>query len=1528
VTRRRLVVLSSAGSLLGLGLLAVLAVAAVLKTQFGRDFARDTIENRFAPRIKGKLFVGRITGLSFGGATIDSVEIRDLDDSLFIAAGSLRVQWDPRDLVDKRMLLNRLEIERPVVHMRKDSTGTWTYKRIFSSGPSKPRVPGAERGWGEYIVADSVVLRNGTFLLSMPWHPDDSLHGARRDSAIARNLTRRDKVISRSGSGFERTWRWNNIQLVSGYTRLADPDSVGRLFQIARLNADEFDPPFKFRNARGGVRQTADSLWLDLSHFDLPGSTGKAAGKVWWGGPDPTRYDLRIVGDSVSLADVGWVYPTLPATGGGSMVLTIKNEKNLSVIDYALSEMDVRTTRSRLRGSMTFGVGAPVLIVKDLALEMAPVNFDLIRALNGKPFPYDWQGNLAGTLRARGGPVNRFHVDDARVTFNDANVPGAVTRATARGDLDILFPAFTTFRGFDVDIAALDLRTLVYLNPNFPRVSGIVSGTATLDSVWLDTRFRNADLTHRDGPGDATHATGNGRVTIGETFTSYDLALNTQPISFTTLARSYPSLPLRGSYQGPLRVQGSVDDLLVTTELTGPGGTLSYDGRVDAYPKSYAARGTLTFSNLEVRTLLANDTLPVTSLNGRMELDVAGDSASRDSMLTSLAGVVSLTLDRSFVDSLRVYQAVARLGFNKGRARIDTLRVESVAGIVSAGGAIGLTPSMSDSLTYKISIDSLGGLRKYLGSAARLDPTTTAASVAAATAVSDSIDGTIDINGKIRGFLDSLVVGAELAAHDIWLRGDRAKAVAGGFEVSNIRGAIAGRLGVRVDTAVIANVGVSNARVAFHAIDRQHGEFRVEATSANGPQLLVIGAGEVSGDTTVVHLDTLSLTVRDHRLSLERPATIAVRPDGVTMDTVRVRDANAGLLTVGGVLPTTAPIALSIRADSVELGDLGELIQANVPFGGLASVTVNITGVRSDPRITIDGSLDQPRFGDVRLDRATLGGSYASKRMEGKAGLFRHNRSVLEVNASVPVDLALETVPKRMLADSLRGTIRSDSVELAILETFSPAVVSASGTFAAKLDIGGVWPRPTLAGNITVAGGALGLKPLGGVRLSDINANLNFLGDSVQIERFSVNTREERVGTLSLSGYASVADPDNPRFDLTLAARDFHIIDRPRVAHLDISASNLRLAGSYDRSTLTGLVTVERGTVFIPDLIDKQVISLDNPDVLNLIDTTLTTNRTLLPKPPPALVKNLIVQNMQVRMGNDVWLRSAEANINLGGSVAVQVGRSSTDGRPFEQLALEGTLTTNRGTYRLNLGIVQPKFVVESGTVQFLGDPDFNALLNISALNTVHRMSSANQTEQDVRIRVRIGGTLARPQLSLSSADSLLNISQTDLVSYLLTGAPSFSVSSQAATASLLRSVGSYLGDQLRGFGLFDVVDIELGRQGLASGQGFAGGINSIFSGARLGVGRQLGDRTFVTANAGLCQVGSLLGGGGTSSGGNLYESLGAKVDYRLNDNLGVSGSYEPPTSALLCSTGVTASRGFAPTPRQWGLDIFRTWRF
>ena len=177
---------------------------------------------------------------------------------------------------------------------------------------------------------------------------------------------------------------------------------------------------------RGGVKWTGDTIWADFRHFELPGSTGRARGCVRWGDDRPIRYDVRVHSDSVSLADIHWIHETLPVSGVGSMDLHIKNERDLSVIDYAITNMDVRSTGSRLRGAMTYGVGAPVLIVKDVNLELAPLDFALLETLNGGRFSLPWKGRLTGTARARGGPVDRFPW-----TTPACSSPTATCRATS-----------------------------------------------------------------------------------------------------------------------------------------------------------------------------------------------------------------------------------------------------------------------------------------------------------------------------------------------------------------------------------------------------------------------------------------------------------------------------------------------------------------------------------------------------------------------------------------------------------------------------------------------------------------------------------------------------------------------------------------------------------------------------------------------------------------------------------------------------------------------------------------------------------------------------------------------------------------------------------------------------------------------------------------------------------------------------------------------------------------------------------------
>ena len=162
-----------------------------------------------------------------------------------------------------------------------------------------------QRGFGQYIVVDSSVIHDANVTLTLPWHPADSLRGARRDSAIRFELARSDHEIRRTREGFARTWRWTQAEANLGYARIADPDTVGRLVRIRKLSFTENDPPFKFRNVVGTVLNLGDSVLLDSDHFDLPGSTGKAHGSVVWGSDLPVRYYVHIIGDSVSLARRG-----------------------------------------------------------------------------------------------------------------------------------------------------------------------------------------------------------------------------------------------------------------------------------------------------------------------------------------------------------------------------------------------------------------------------------------------------------------------------------------------------------------------------------------------------------------------------------------------------------------------------------------------------------------------------------------------------------------------------------------------------------------------------------------------------------------------------------------------------------------------------------------------------------------------------------------------------------------------------------------------------------------------------------------------------------------------------------------------------------------------------------------------------------------------------------------------------------------------------------------------------------------------
>ncbi|MBC7790624.1 MAG: translocation/assembly module TamB [Anaerolineae bacterium] len=1537
MSRRRKVAIVSAGLILGIGLALAAVVVGVTQTSYGREQVRRVLVGRIASSMgeRGSMYIGRISGGFLNGVVLDSFAIRDEDDSLFVSAARVLVEYDARDLMDKRLLIKRLVVERPVVNLRRHANGQWNYKRIFPSGPKSPLRP--ERKFGDFIVLDSAEIRDAYVMVTEPWKPADSLRGPRRDSAVAVAVaTYRcepefwrtpqwlerpcGREIRHTSEGLKRTYRWRIHELIASYARIADPDSAGRLFAIAKLSADEPDPPFSFRNITGPVRLLGDTLEFEARHFDLPASTGSARGTVRWGS-GPMRYNIDVTGDSVSLVDVNWVYPTLPKTGGGTMKLHIQNSaRNPRVLEYALSEMDVRTTGSRLRGAMTFAVGEPVLVVKDVALRAEPVDFALIRVLNGKPFPVDWAGQINGTVRASGGPLNRWQVNEARFQFNDAHVPGAVTRGTARGGLNIIEPSLTEFRGLDLQLETFDLRTIRYLYPNFARLGGTVSGSATLDSSWLDVRFRNADLTHHDGPHAPSRFTGSGRVTY-TTKIVYDAQLEAAPISFTTLARSYPIIPFRRTYSGPLRIQGVLDSLLVVTSLSGPAGQAGFSGYVDGdSAQGYAAHGVTRFENLDAGVLIGSTELPATRFTGEMSSDVRFDS------LANMVGTLAVNLERSSVDSVMIFPSAARLTFGAGRMRVDSLRVESSVATLTASGAIGIDPAVGDSLRYAIRVDSLGGLRAYLrprigsrGAEVLADADSTVDQSARDSLIEslrDSLAGTVMVEGTLAGSLDTLHAAGEITSNDLFVGGDQTRHVQGDFAIGKLPSTPTGSARVTFEQLVASGVRLASASASVAVDSAGGGRVSVQAQSETGPAFWAAVGVDRSSGTMRLAIDSLGARIGERAWALATPAFATFDSTIISVDSLLLLDGGGSSVVVDARIPLNGPISAKFLAERLPLSDVSAIAQLDRPLAGVVSLAIGVTGTRTEPLISIRAGADSVRSGSLRLPRVTLVGDYAGGRMETRLQLFQDTQPILGLTGSLPVNLALAPVENRLPEDSLRARIFADSVDLALIEAISPEYIRrASGLISTDVEIAGTWKRPSYAGRLAVNRGDVNLPKLG-IRLRQLEADVGLGRDSIRFTRFSAVSGEED-GTILLRGgialpTGSLFDYERIAFNLHLQADNFQAIQLRRVADLAIGGS-LDITGPFSRARLTGGLTIPRGALYIRDESQKQLVALDDPDFLQVVDTSDISQRRLfaLPTAVDNLIENLAVDNVSITLGDDVWLRSAAANIKLGGRVGVE--------KTGQRLALDGTLLANRGQYRLDLGPVNRRFDVTSGSIIFYGEPGFDPALDITAVYTVRQPD-----REDVRIRANIGGTLQNIRLSLSS-DERIAISTTEILSYLVFGAPSFALGDQNTSrlrpfaSALLPTAGALLEEKLsEEFGGFiDLFQIQAGGyQESSEGIGQSG--RAIASASRIGIGTQWGDRTFVTANAGLC---------GLSKGGSnvrFEESLGLSVERRIGRTASAQLGMEPAASALVCERGHVEIN----TPRQFGFDLFREWSF
>ena len=255
------------------------------------------------------------------------------------------------------------------------------------------------------------------------------------------------------------------------------------------------------------------------------------------------------------------------------------------------------------------------------------------------------------------------------------------------------------------------------------------------------------------------------------------------------------------------------------------------------------------------------------------------------------------------------------------------------------------------------------------------------------------------------------------------------------------------------------------------------------------------------------------------------------------------------------------------------------------------------------------------------------------------------------------------------------GTLEGPDLEQlsTVLAAVTTTVQQVSGVFTADLGIEGTWEAPRLRGGLEIDSAAATIPALN-VRYSNVDGNLSLRGDTIRVDRITATSER---GRAEVTGHMRLARLTKPVLDLNITTTDFKALDLRGYLALTTSG-RVALTGPVFGATLSGRGTVTSGVLHFADLVNKRVVNIEEPWVQELIDTSLIRQQRLGPEFQSLFFDSLRVRDLQLTMGEDVWLRSNEANIQLTGSVTVNKVGSN--------YLLSGSLQAPRGTYRLIVG--------------------------------------------------------------------------------------------------------------------------------------------------------------------------------------------------------------------------------------------------
>jgi translocation and assembly module TamB len=1426
--------------LAGAGLLSLIIMLVLfVSTPPGTRFVVRRVLGAVNGQLMGTVTVEHIGGSVLRHLILENVSVRDRNGDPIATAGRVEVQYNPLSFLGGRYVVGPVAVDSPAVWVTRRTPNAPLNVATLTPASDEPAQPSAS-----LIALEDVTVTGGAVEVRIPTEPPVGSYVARNsDTYVVREVDARLPRVQLAAPG-----RVRSLEVV-----------------FEQFSARVIEPHDVPVGLNGAVEMIDDSLAVDVTSFNVGHATATVGG---WARMDaqPIEFSGRIDARGVDTDVVRRFVSSLPEELAG-----LSGEARVQVRSLASGgfhvvgdTISVRSTSGETLAGRVEGefVDRDRWDVETAQMEWANLNIERFQAfLDTLPL----RGTIAGDLAVRGTPDALTLSINASVRDDRGRTPASIE---AEGGMAVASDSIV-FREMAVRRARVELSAVRAFAPDM-QVPGVVTGTATLDGPPRDLRIRGV-VRHAGPDLPSSSIRGTARITFSPS----------RPIFFDTdltLDSIFPAALLGnrwdpGAIRGDLSARGVMDSLDIAADLTNAAGRLDATGTV-------VARGDGTVNvdgrvaNVDASALHA--AAPPTDLSGTITGVVRSWRGERP------VGEATLRFDSSTVAGTQFRSAYLSVAATNDVLRLDSLWMRAPAFTASGAGHIGRDDRTSGTLTVDVEADSLQHFARLADWLAGADTLAVPTDSTEATPLSGRATAHLEMTGSLEQF-DALghltvenllregIASRSIVAEFAWTSGDSTVMLAASADSLSLSNFLIDTTDVRVDGAL----GSMNWAVMA----------RHDTTS-----IVSGGYASIADSLIEIRTDSLAIGLATSEWRATSPLRVLVRGRTVDTDSVVIaRVGRTGRITLAGHYAPDDSVRVLAVVDSFPVGDLVALLpDPPTGVGGYLVADLNARGSPSAPAIDMQFEVVGPMIENVAIPSVTGSAAYADRVLNGDLTLVRAGTPIMQANAQFPVDLSLPGPRERRLDGPVTITGQIDSIRLDVLDALLPNLEETDGSVTGSVNVSGNWFDPQMRGSVRLRNGVATLPALG-ISLSGAEAELQLVRDTIHIGRLHAASGP---GTVDVSGSVWLQELSRPILGLAVQANRFQAMNDPEFLSL-VASGDLELRGPVFGATLSGTLQTPNAALYFDRFIDNQLVDLSDSLYASFVDTTVLAEGDLGPSFQNLFVDSLRIENLNVTMGSDVWLRSEDVNVQLTGSL--QVSKTGSDYRAT------GVLSAVRGTYVLRLGpAISREFRVQRGEVRYLGTPDMNATLDIDAEHTVRTFRG-----EGVRVQAHIGGTIQNPEVTLSS-DLATNVSDTEIISYLLFGAPSV----QAFAGQGGRNDRSAFQQ-----GAERVVDALAGglETGLTSGLGIPldylritpGRFESGLSGTEIMVGKQLdilGRASFLTASPRVCPQDQL-------------KQIGASIETWLTNHWLIVASIDPLKGCEAPASGTTAY--------QLGADVF-----